>query len=119
MHKWQVVEFEGVMHFFEYSKRQAEAHVTSPIMELWMRKAHHAWQDFFWERQDLFNAMHIWTDNPHIVEHRRNGSRAPALPPWRPVDTQLVSPQACTLTETEIILLERCLATPDETQPMK
>src|SRR5687768_14256760 len=81
MHKWQVVEFEGVMHFFEYSKRETEAHVTSPMMDLWMRKGHHAWQDFFWERQDLFNAMHIWTEKPGIVEHRRNGGHPIALRP--------------------------------------
>jgi hypothetical protein len=119
MHKWQVVEFEGVMHFFEYSRRQAEAHVTSPVMELWLRKGHHAWQDFFWERQDLFNAMHVWTEKPHIVEHRRNGSKSRDLPSWRSVDGSSLPQKPCVLTEAEITLIERCLATPDGRDPMK
>ena len=82
MHKWQVVEFEGVLHFFEYSKRQAEAH-----------------------------AMHIWDASPQIIEHRRNGSHPAALSAWRPVAERDLPGQPCALSETEIARLERCVAT--------
>ncbi len=120
MHEWQVVEFEGTMHFFQYSKRQHEAHVTSPVMELWMSRSYHPWQTFFWERQDLFNAMQIWHEEPAIVEHRRARSRVrdAVRHPWVPVASESLPDTPACLTDVEVRLLERCLATPDGTRPM-
>ena len=119
MHNWQVVEFEGTMHFFEYSQRQREAHTTSPAMELWSSKKYHPWQDFFWERMDLFNAMHLWKDVPHIIEHRRNNSQQSPLKPWRQIDEAHLPTVSSLLTDKEIELLENILATPDGKEPMK
>lgn len=118
MHKWQIIEFEGEMHYFEYSNRQREAHVTSPAMVLWCRKRYHPWQDFFWERQDLFNAMHLWKDSPTIVEHRRGNSKATPFPAWSPVNEGSLPDRQSTLSDKEIDLLNSCLATPDG-KPMK
>jgi hypothetical protein len=120
MHKWQVVEFEGTMHFFEYSQRQMEANVTSPMMVLWMSSRYHPWQKFFWDRQDVFNAMHIWHGEPSIVEHRRarTGPVNAVCDPWVPVASNSLPNAAPRLSEDEIHLLQRCLATPDGTRPM-
>lgn len=121
MHEWQVVEFEGTMHFFEYSERQHEAHVNSPMMDLWMRSRYHPWQTFFWDRQDLFNAMHLWHGEPSIVEYRRAVAGRPVTAvrhPWVPVASDSLPDTPTRLTEDEIRLLERCLATPDGTRPM-
>ena len=118
MHKWQIVEFEGVAHFFEYSQRQTEAHVTSPMMDLWMSREHHPWQDFFWERQDLFNAMHFWIDSPQIMEYRRGAGAATQLSPWQPVDESSLPDQGVELSASEIELLAKCLATPTGDEPM-
>ena len=41
MHRWLVVSFEQVLYFYEYSARQKEASVTSPVMRLWLRPWHH------------------------------------------------------------------------------
>jgi len=120
MHNWQVVEFEGTMHFFEYSQRQREAHTTSPAMELWSSRKYHPWQDFFWERQDVFNAMHLWNGAPSILEYRRKGESKPApLHPWVPVHEKKLPANAATLTDKEIMLLESVLATPDGKKPMR
>ena len=119
MHNWQVVEFEGAMYFYEYSQRQREGHTTSPAMEMWSSKKYYPWQDFFWHRQDLFNAMHIWKDSPSIVEHRRGGSTAAPLQPWKPVDGTKLPPTPPALSDKEIALLESILSTPDGTAPMK
>jgi hypothetical protein len=117
MHRWQIVEFEGVMHFFEYSPRQTEANVTSPVMKIWMSPYPHPWQQFFWERQDLFNACVLWTGTLKVLEYRRKGS-APALPAWKQPREDMLRPDPPSLTADEVSLLERCLATPDGKQPM-
>jgi SAM-dependent methyltransferase len=118
MHRWQVVEFEGTMHFFEYSTRQKQAFVTSPVMDIWMSPQAHPWQRFFWERQDLFNAWTVWKDSLSVVEHRR-GTNEPALPAWQPVQPGALPPSPSALTPDEIALLERCLTTPDGGSPMR
>ena len=118
MHEWQAIEFEGTMHFFEYSKRQREGHVPSPMMDIWCSKQYNPWQDFFWDRMDLFNAMHLWKDKPSIIEHRRNASFPNAVTPWKPIDKDLLSKMPCALTEKEIGLLNSILATPDGKEPM-
>jgi len=114
MHKWQVVSFERVMNFFEYSKREHEANWNaSPVMDLWMRKRYHPWQKYFWERQDLFNAWVLWEDKFEFIEHRRKNSEAKKLSQWKRIpDSQLPS-VTFSLTVTEIKLLEKILATPD------
>jgi SAM-dependent methyltransferase len=119
MHRWQVVEFEGTMYFFEYSDRQREGHVTSPVMDLWCSKEHHPWQDFFWERMDLFNAMHLWKGAPQIIEHRRKGSVLTDLPTWKPISESALPKRPSSLTDKEIELMEDCLAGPDGMEPMK
>ena len=119
MHLWQIVEFEGQMHFFQYSKRQQEAHTPSPIMQYWGQKEFHPWQQFFWERQDLFNAVHIWRDTPKIVEYRREGYPTKSDSVWKQVDEDKIDKTPCTLSEKEIKLLEEILSSPDGTERMK
>jgi hypothetical protein len=113
MHKWQVVEFEGIMHFYEYSDRQRDGNTTSPAMHLWVSPNHHPWQDFFWERQDLFNAMHLWQNQPEIREFRRAGTSAAPMKEWVPIDTNVLPDTEMLLSEKEIDLVNSCLATPD------
>jgi len=119
MHKWQVVSFEGSMNFFEYSKREQEANWNaSPVMKLWMRKRFHPWQKYFWERQDLFNAWVLWDDKFNCYEHRRKNSEVKKLSEWKRIpDSQLPNLDS-SLTENEIKLLEKILATPDGKLPM-
>jgi hypothetical protein len=119
MHKWQVVEFEGVMYFFEYSDRQTEAHINSPVMDIWVQKEHHPWQDFFWERQDLFNAIHLWEEKPKIIEFRRKEKQLAATKPWSMVDLEKIGDAPSDLNLDEIFLLESCLSTPDGKNRMK
>jgi hypothetical protein len=118
MHKWQVVEFEGLMHFFEYSPRQMAAHVSSPVMELWTNPSFHPWQQFFWERQDLFNAWTVWRGMLSVVEHRRDGGTAPELKPWTPVAEASLPAAPSTLTAEEIRTLEGRLGTIGGAEPM-
>jgi SAM-dependent methyltransferase len=119
IHNWQVVEFEGTLHFFEYSQRQKEAHTTSPVMHIWMQPHYHPWQDFFWERQDLFNAVHIWEEAPKLITHRRTPSQTKLLPSWNPVQERFLKQEAPQLSDREIGLLESCLATPDGKESMR
>ena len=118
MHQWQVVEFEGTLHFFEYSQQQKEAHVNSPVMDLWVSKRYHPWQDFFWQRQIFFNAMLAWQGQPKIIEHRRPQPRLKESElNKRPTELKLPD-EKCSLTPDEIALLEKRLATPDGDKPM-
>jgi SAM-dependent methyltransferase len=117
IHRWQVVEFEGTMHFFQYSPRQTEANVTSPMMQIWTNEQFHPWQQFFWERQDVFNAWVVWKTSLQIVEYRR-GDPTP-LVQWDRVDEKVLPSMPANLTPEEIKLLERCLATPDGSEPMR
>jgi SAM-dependent methyltransferase len=113
MHRWQVVEFEGVLHFFEYSERQKKAHIGSPVMDIWLNEMFHPWQDFFWERQDLFNAMLIWEEPPKVIEYRRWKGKPAPLPQWSPPPEEKLPDQPCALNSEEIELLESRLASPD------
>ena len=120
MHKWQIVSFEGTMNFFEYSKREQEANWhSSPVMKLWMRKRFHPWQKYFWERQDLFNAWILWEEKFECVEHRRKNSEIKKLSEWKRIPDSLLSSENSSLTEKEIKLLEKILATPDGKYSMK
>lgn len=113
MHKWQIVEFEGVLHFFEYSEKQKKMHVCSPMMDLWMRKSYHPWQDYFWKRQELFNACLLWKDSFNLVEHRRTRERCQEKKEWMQVPESSLPGIKCSLTEKEIDLLVGRLSTPD------
>jgi SAM-dependent methyltransferase len=118
MHRWQVVEFEGTMHFFQYSQRQLEANVESPMMRIWTNEQFHPWPRFFWERQDVFNACLVWNTSLQVVEHRRGGPAAP-LSAWAPVAPSRLPPRPPALSADEVSLLERCLATPDGAQAVR
>jgi SAM-dependent methyltransferase len=113
MHNWQVVEFDGVLHFFQYSRLQREAHVQSPAMDLWLQKEYHPWQTFFWDSQPLFNAAVVWEGAPRLVVHRRASSDAAPVAPWKAPDPACVAAEPPALTPAEIALLGSCLATPD------
>lgn len=120
MHRWQVVEFEGTLHFFEYSQRQAEGQaVPSPIMDLLSRPDHHPFQDYYWGRQDLFNACAQWRGQPpSVVEHRRRPG--PPRSEWRAVEARSIADETpCQLTTREVELLAGRLATPDGGRPMR
>ena len=118
MHKWQVVSFEGTMYFYEYSERERNANVESPMMKLWMSPFHHAWQDYFWARQDLFNAILVWTGQPQVVEYRRKPCVEKSTP-WQPIREQDIPTGPVTLTTDEVALLEKCLVTPVTRKPMR
>ena len=92
--------------------------MTSPMMNLWLSRRYHPWQTFFWQRQDLFNAILIWSDEPRIVEYRRPASETAARRPWSPVDPASLREIQSSLTNEEVRLLEGCLATPDGSDPM-
>jgi SAM-dependent methyltransferase len=119
MHRWQVVEFEGALYFFEYSQRQREAHVASPVMGLWAQPDFHPWQEFYWDRQDLFNACLLWEGRLPAVEHRRAGGGARPVPAWLPVAPDKLPGSPPALAAGEIGQLEKCLATPDGLRPMR
>jgi hypothetical protein len=87
-------------------------------MEYWGQEDYHPWQPFFSERQDLFNASHIWKGQPNIIEHRFKES-VRVEKPWEPIKLDLLPTTSIQLTEKEIELLERCLATPDRKEKMK
>jgi SAM-dependent methyltransferase len=116
MHRWQVVVHDGMMFFFEYTRRQQEAHVASPVMKIWLSDHFHPWQEYFWSRQDLFNAWVLWKGALPVQVHRYTSLRPAAR--WKPVDEKTLPAISCTLTDGEIALLEHCLATPDGTGRM-
>jgi SAM-dependent methyltransferase len=117
MHRWQVVSHEGTMHFFEYTPRQQEAFVASPVMKIWLSPQFHPWQEYFWKRQDMFNAWILWEGTLPVRVHRR--SRAGRSAAWKPVDDSRLAGGSPALTEQEITLLERCLTAPDGTGHMR
>lgn len=118
MHLWQVVSFKDELHFFQYTERQHQAHTLAPIMQYWGQKTYHPWQEFFWERQDLFNAFQVWKDKPVIIEHRLD-SKINKKAEWKPVLNASLEASPVSLTTKEIELLESCLATPDGSEPMR
>jgi SAM-dependent methyltransferase len=117
MHRWQVVSHEGTLHFFEYTPRQQEAHVASPVMKIWLSPHFHPWQEYFWARQDLFNAWVVWKGKLPVEVHRRTPVRR--LSAWKPVDESRLPAVPPALTDAEITLLERCLAAPGAHGPMR
>ena len=83
------------------------------MMSLWRRKSYHPWQDYFWERQDLFNASLLWKDSFNLVEHRRKKIAAKKKREWTPVPESFLPNIKCSLTKKEIDLLVKLLSTPD------
>jgi SAM-dependent methyltransferase len=119
-HVWQVVNDNGLFHFFPYTERQHQAHADSPLMSIWCQDKFHPWQPFFWERQDIFNAIQFWEDSPNVCVHgARAGSGARASSAWLPVVPERLPCLPPALSDTEITLLEACLTTPDGTETMR
>jgi len=119
-HIWQVVNENGLFHFFPYTKRQHQAHADSPLMSIWCQDEFHPWQPFFWERQDIFNAIQFWEDAPQIcVSGAPSGTPARAVSEWQPVAPERLPNMLPALSETEIALLEACLMTPDGSGAMR
>ncbi len=119
MHLWQVVSFENKMYFFQYSDREHEAFVHSPVMDLWVQKNHHPWQDYFWARQDLFNACLLWKDTPEIEVFRRKVNNIPVKKDFQNVDLSKISTAPPSLTKDEITILENILTVPGSDSTMK
>jgi SAM-dependent methyltransferase len=119
-HIWQVVSNLGALHFFPYTKRQHVAHAESPFMSIWCQEKFHPWQVFFWERQDIFNAIQFWEDAPQIFVHGGQPSRREiTLPEWKPVVIERLPNIPPALSDHEISLLEACLIAPDGGEPMR
>lgn len=118
-HIWQVVSSQGTLHFFPYTERQHNAHADSPFMNIWCQQEYHPWQEFFWERQDIFNAIQFWEDAPNVeVHHEIPDTSGSSECNWQPVPTHRISNAPASLTDTEIALLENCLTTPDKSGKM-
>lgn len=118
-HIWQVVSSQGVLHFFPYTERQHQAHADSPFMNIWCQQEYHPWQEFFWERQDIFNAIQFWEDHPDIeVSHNPFITTDSPENAWKPVPMEKLPDTPASLTDTEIALLEDCLTAPDKTGKM-
>jgi|GEM_PF-1449935 len=119
-HIWQVVNDNGLFHFFPYSERQHQAHADSPLMSIWCQDEFHPWQSFFWERQDIFNAIQFWEDVPQVCVHGAQADRAErAVSAWQPVAPERLPNMTSVLSDTEIALLEACLITPDGSGTMR
>ena len=113
-HIWQVVNNEGVLHFFPYTQRQHQAHADSPLMDIWCQEEFHPWQQFFWERQDIFNAIQFWGESPNIFVHEEQPDMAErSSVAWLPVAQDRLPALAPNLNDSEIALLEACLLAPD------
>ena len=113
-HIWQIVSSGDTLHFFPYTARQHEAHRGSAFMDIWCAYAYHPLQEYFWERQDVFNASQLWSGSPKVAVHRLDtilpvGDK----PSWMPVDLQLLPSTPPTLTALEISLMERLLVSTD------
>jgi SAM-dependent methyltransferase len=118
-HIWQIVLNREVFHFFPYTLRQHEAHVTSPVMNIWCQNEYHPWQKFFWDRQDIFNAIQFWESSPRIEVHDQALDHLDSeLPKWKPVNQDSLPDIPSALSQNEISILERCLSTPDGKKSM-
>lgn len=119
-HIWQVVNSNGSLHFFPYTKRQHEAHADSPAMAIWCQEEFHPWQEFFWSRQDVFNAIQFWEKAPKVHVHGLTSAMDnTSSPSWSPVSYEKLPNIPPTLTQLEIDLLTACLVTPDGQYPMR
>lgn len=119
MHLWQIVSFENKMYFFQYSEREHKAFVHSPVMDLWVQKNYHPWQDYFWSRQDLFNACLIWKNKPEVEIFRRKQKNLPQAKPHKMVDLNKIPSIPAGLTDNEIKILEKILSAPGGESSMK
>lgn len=119
-HIWQVVNDNGVFHFFSYTKRQHQAHATSPLMSIWCQEEFHPWQSFFWERQDIFNAIQLWENEPKVCVHGTQlRSAEQDVSEWQPIGDERLSSIPPALSQEEISLLEACLISPDGNSAMR
>lgn len=119
-HIWQVVSDNGLFHFFPYTQRQHQAHANSPFMSIWCQDEYHPWQPFFWERQDIFNAIQFWENEPRVCVHRAQLRKAEQdISEWRPIRDERLSSIPSALSQEEIILLEACLISPDGNSAMR
>lgn len=117
-HVWQVVCSDTTFHFFPYTERQHAAHRDSPMMTIWCQEGFHEWQSFFWSRQDLFNAIQVWTDTPRIEVHALIDGVSDQ-PTWSPIPAIRLPSIPPLLTEREVGLLESFLISPDKSEPMR
>ncbi len=119
-HIWQVVNDNGQFHFFPYTQRQHQAHANSPFMSIWCQDEHHPWQPFFWERQDIFNAIQFWENEPKVCVHRTQLRKVEQdVSEWQPIGYERLSSIPSALSQEEITLLEACLISPDGNSAMR
>ncbi|MBU3590675.1 class I SAM-dependent methyltransferase [Polynucleobacter sp. 78F-HAINBA] len=113
-HIWQVVNDNGQFHFFPYTQRQHQAHANSSFMSIWCQDEYHPWQPFFWERQDIFNAIQFWENSPNVCVHEIQFCKErQAVSEWQPIATERLPSTPSALSQEEIALLESCLISPD------
>lgn len=119
-HIWQVVNSSGVLHFFPYTQRQHQAHSDSPLMGIWCQDEYHPWQEFFWSRQDVFNAIQFWQDEPKVKVHGlKQTTELPVPVIWNSIPREKLPNIPPSLTSNEIELLAACLVTPDGQHSMR
>ncbi len=119
-HIWQVVNQNGLFHFFPYTERQHQAHADSPLMSIWCQNEFHPWQPFFWERQDIFNAIQFWENAPKVCIHGTQlGKAEQVVSEWEPIAPARLPSIPSALSQAEISLLEACLIAPDGSGAMR
>lgn len=73
-HRWHVLAIDNTIFFFEYSDRQKKGIRSRAWQDLIFADSYHPLQAAFYENQDFFNTMFMWSNLFRVFVFRLDGT---------------------------------------------
>lgn len=118
-HYWQVVPHDNELFFFQYldNERLASSE-ASPCMRDWCSNTKTEFQEYFWEKQLLFNSLLRWENEVRFHIYRLNNAAPDDIEDKRAAPKNIDIVGDANLSEDEINMLSQILISRVSREPM-
>lgn len=118
-HYWQVVPHDNELFFFQYlDNERFESSEASPCMRDWCSNTKTEFQDYFWEKQLLFNSLLRWENEVKFHTYRFNGGASKNIEEKKIASENIDIDGNANLSEDEINMLSQILISRIRREPM-
>ncbi|MGV6889359.1 class I SAM-dependent methyltransferase [Rhodophyticola sp. SM2404] len=118
-HYWQVVPHDNELFFFQYLENERFASSeASPCMRDWCSNTKTEFQEYFWQKQLLFNSLLRWENEVKFHTYRFNGGASENIEEKKIASENIDIDGNANLSEDEINMLSQILISRVSREPM-
>ena len=118
-HYWQVVPHDNELFFFQYlDNERLDSSEASPCMRDWCSNTKTEFQEYFWEKQLLFNSLLRWENEIRYHTYRLNSGAIDNVEEKKTASQNIDIDGNANLSEDEINMLSQILISRVSREPM-